>query len=128
MLCQGEELRPWVEEAIGQELPSPATFIGDLLDGQPHAVAAFCEWRQHSVEIHVACGGSFTRAFLRRLARYAFDELGVRYVRGYVAADKADWLKTLSRLGFVREGVQRGGVDGAEDLVMLSIQREEFRI
>lgn len=129
MLCQGEELRRYVEAGIGQALPCPATFIGKLgPDGEPLCVAAFCDWRDHSVELHVWSAGRFTRDWLRRLARYAFGELRVRYVRGVIAADRADWIAAVRRLGFVPEGVQRGGFDGEIDLAMFSIRQEEFRI
>lgn len=129
MLVQGDNLRPLLEEAIGQALPVPATFIGKLgPDGLPLCVAAFCEWRLHSVEMHIWSAGRFTRDFLRRLAAYAFDELHVRYVRGCIAADRPEWIETVKRLGFVHEGTQRGGFDGDIDLQLFSIRREEFRI
>lgn len=127
MLVQGEELRQWIEEAIGQDIPTPATFIGKLgPDGMPVCAAGFADWRVFDVEVYFWCAGAMTRDFLRRVAQYAFDELKVRYVRCRAASDMPEWIEEIKRLGFVHEGTQRGGFDGDIDLLWFGIKREEF--
>lgn len=127
MLCQGEELRHWIEDAIGQDIPTPATFIAKVgEDGLPVCVAGFADWRVFDVEVYFWCAGTMTRDFLRRVARYAFEELNVRYVRCRAASDMPEWIEEIKRLGFVHEGTQRGGFDGDIDLLWFGIKREEF--
>lgn len=127
MLRQGEGLRETVEASIGQPLPDVAQFIGKLDEaGEVISVAAFAEWRGFDVELHLCSAGTMHRDFLRRLSLYAFDELGVTYVRCGVAANRPEWLAQVKRLGFQEEGRLRGGVDGHVDQIRLSITREEF--
>lgn len=127
MLVQGEELRRWVEEALGHDIPPVATFIAKLgPDGLPLSVIAFADWRVFDVEIFLWSAGTLHRDFLRRVKAYAFDELRVQYVRCRAAADMPDWIEMVKRMGFVHEGTQRGGFDGTIDLLWFGIKPEEF--
>lgn len=125
MLCTGEELRPYIEAGLDVELPSPAVFIGKWVDG-PASIAAFTNWCGHDAEISLWSRGRLSRDFLKRIGRYAFEELGCARVTARVRADNP-WAQHLERLGFVREGCLRGGYDGHTDMLIYGIKRGEYR-
>lgn len=100
MLCQGEELRPQLEAALGCVIPHPAVFIGKVVDGEVVSIAAYANWFGHDAEIFMWSAGTMHRDFLKGIGRYAFDELGCKRVTCRVAADNP-WCKVLVRLGFV---------------------------
>jgi RimJ/RimL family protein N-acetyltransferase len=127
MLCAGEELRPFLEAALATTLPQAATFIGRLTDGELSEIAGFCNWVGHDAEVHLWCSGTLHRDFLRRIGRYAFDEMGCQRITCRVAGDSHDWHAQLERMGFVREGRLRGGFDGQIDLLIFGIKRDEYR-
>lgn len=127
MLCIGEEIRPYVESNIGATLPENATFIADFRDGQIVSAAGFANWFGHDVEVFLASAGALGRGFLKRLGRYAFDELGCARVTCRVAADN-EWCSVLPRVGFVEEGRIRRGFDGADiDMMIFGVLKEEYR-
>ena len=127
MLCTGEEIRPYVESSIGATLPENATFIADYRDGQIVSAAGFANWYGHDVEVFLASAGALGRGFLKRLGRYAFDELGCARVTCRVAADN-EWCSVLPRVGFVEEGRIRRGFDGADiDMMIFGGLKEEYR-
>lgn len=125
-LCRGDNLRDALEESVGYEIPEVAEFIGEKQGEDIRTIAGFANWRGYDVEVYLTTTGPISRAFLRRIAHYAFQELRVRYVRCQAAADASDWLDQLRRMGFVEEGRQRGGFDGAIDMVCFSITEQEF--
>ena len=98
MLCTGDEIRPYVEANIGAKLPDSATFIADYRDGQIVSAAGFANWFGHDVEVFLASAGALGRGFLKRLGRYAFDELGCTRVTCRVASDNP-WCEVLPRVG-----------------------------
>jgi hypothetical protein len=125
-LCRGDELRNPLEESVGYEIPEVAEFIGQTGPEGLRTIAGFANYRGYDVEVYLTTTGPISRAFLRRIAHYAFQELRVRYVRCQAAADASDWLDQLGRMGFVEEGRQRGGFDGSIDMVCLSVTEQEF--
>lgn len=127
MLCTGEEIRPYVEANIGATLPESATFIADYRDGQIVSAAGFANWFGHDVEVFLASAGALGRGFLKRLGRYAFDELGCTRVTCRVASDNP-WCEVLPRVGFVPEGRMRRGFDGQSiDMIIFGVLKEEYR-
>ena len=127
MLCAGEDLRPILERELGAELPKAATFIGRITDERITEIAAFCNWVGHDAEVHLWCSGTLHRDFLRRIGHYAFDEMGCKRITCRVAGDTPEWHAQLARMGFVREGCLRGGLDGDRDLLIFGIKRSEYR-
>lgn len=126
MLCAGEELRPYIERGIGVALPAGAYFIGKLRNKEVISVAGWANWYGHDAEIYMWSSGAMTRDFLRRIGRYSFDELGCSRVTCRVAASNP-WKDVLTRLGFVQEGCLRGGYDGAIDMLIFGIKKDEYR-
>lgn len=127
MLCTGEEIRPYVEANIGATLPENATFIADYRDGQIVSAAGFASWYGHDVEVFLASAGALGRGFLKRLGKYAFDELGCARVTCRVASDNP-WCEVLTRVGFTLEGRMRRGFDGATiDMMIFGVLKEEYR-
>lgn len=127
MLCTGEQLRPMLEAAVGVKIPEAATFIGRVTDGRVTEIAGFCNWVGHDCEVHLWCAGVLHRDFLKRLGRYAFDELKCQRVTCRVAGDTPEWHDQLRRIGWVREGCLRGGLDGDIDLLIFGMKRDEYR-
>lgn len=125
-LCRGDHLRDPLEESVGFEIEGPAEFIADMGPEGIRSIAGFANWRGYDVEVYLTTTGSISRAFLRRIAHYAFSELRVKFVRCQSAADHTEWLDQLRRMGFVEEGRQRGGFDGTIDMVCFSVTQEEF--
>ena len=125
-LCQGPLLGDYITESIGYQLPDPAVYLGKTRDGVPRCVAGFGNYRGYDVEVFLWSDGGLTRDFLRRIGEYAFRELRVKFVRCTVAADQPDWLAQVERMGFRREGIERGGFDGQIDNIRLSVTAEEF--
>lgn len=125
MLCAGEELRPYIERGIGAEMPGQAYFIGDFRDGAVVSVAGLAHWCGHDVEVSLWSAGTLSRAFVRRVMRYVFEELGcVRMTARVAAGNKghAMW----PRLGFVQEGRLRKGAHGTEDMIVYGLLKGEF--
>jgi RimJ/RimL family protein N-acetyltransferase len=125
-LCRGDHLRDPLEESVGYEVPESAEFIAETGPEGIRSIAGFANWRGYDVEVYLTTTGSISRAFLRRIAHYAFSELRVKFVRCQAAADNVEWLDQIRRMGFVEEGRQRGGFDGTIDMACFSVTQEEF--
>ena len=64
---------------------------------------------------------------MKRLGKYAFDELGCARVTCRVASDNP-WCEVLTRVGFTLEGRMRRGFDGATiDMMIFGVLKEEYR-
>ena len=127
MIRSGEALRPIIEAGLGYTLPEAATFIGRLEGDTPVTVAAFSSWVGHDAEVSLWTAAPFTRGFLKTLGEYAFGVMGCKRITCRAAGDVPEWHSQLERMGFVREGCLRGGLDGEIDLVIFGIRKEEYR-
>ena len=126
VLCDGEELRPYLESGVGHELPAGSYFVGQF-DGAVTAVAGFSDWNRIDVELSLWSAGRLSRAFLRRLWAYCFDELGCARVTARTSAENVRCINVLERVGFTLEGRLRKAFDGKTDLLIFGLTREDFR-
>lgn len=125
MLCAGEELRPYLERGIGVTLADKAYFIGDWRDGIVVAVAGLSNWCGHDVEISLWSAGTLGRAFVRRVMRYVFDELGCCRMTARVAEPRSGH-DLWPRLGFVLEGRLRKASNGTDDMMVYGLLKDDF--
>lgn len=124
MLCRGEELRPYLEGALGAAVGSPAEFIGKLdAEGRVVSVAGFTHWCGTDVEVSLVSDGRLRRDFIRRVFAFVFDELGCTRCTCRVAESNA-WHEELPRLGFVLEGRLRESFADGDMLIYGMLKRE----
>lgn len=126
MLCQGEELRPLLEGALGARVPAPAQFIGKLdAEGRAVNLAAVAHWTGEDCEIFLASDGALRRDFIKAVFRYVYDDAGC--IRCTCRVDEAlDWAQSLPRIGFKLEGRLRKAFDG-RDVLIFGMLKEECR-
>jgi RimJ/RimL family protein N-acetyltransferase len=125
-LCDGEGLRPYLEAGVCHPLPKESYFVGQF-DGAVTAVAGFSDWNKVDVELSLWSAGLLSRAFLRRLWAYCFEELGCARVTARTSAKNDRCIKVLERVGFTLEGRLRKAFDGDTDLLIFGLTREDFR-
>jgi RimJ/RimL family protein N-acetyltransferase len=79
-----------------------------------------------SIQISIAFEpGGITRRLLKAVFWYVFDGLKLRRAYSCISVHNTKSLDICERIGFVREGIMRQtGLDG-EDMIMLSMLREE---
>ena len=125
-LCDGEALRPYLETGVGHTLAKETYFVGQF-DGAVTAVAGFSEWNGFDVELSLWSAGKLSRAFLRRLWMYCFDELGCARVTARTSVENHACIDVLERVGFTLEGRLRLAFDGKTDLLIYGLTQERFR-
>lgn len=118
------EHRAYLESRLGCTLADDAQFIANT---KPYGVAGFERWNGSDVEVHYTGERGFlTRAFLRALARYVFDQLGCERITGRIPADRPMAACLGKRLGFTHEGTLRRGHAGT-DILIFGMLKEECR-
>ena len=126
MIVAGDEHREYLQKQLGCELQPDAVFIANE---EPYGVAGFERYTGEDIEIHfIGEPGFLTRAFLRCIAAYAFDQLGCNRITGRVPAGRslAARRNLGKRLGFTHEGTLRKAHDG-QDILIYGILREECK-
>lgn len=95
--------------------------------GQLAAVVIFTDFRRWSAEIAVATDGSrrwLFRTFLHACCAYPFLQLGLRRLTGRVESTNEEAITLNTKLGALREGVQRHQF-GPNDAILFGMLREE---
>lgn len=113
MIVQGPELVKWVEQKLDAHF-FQAVGIG-VFDGSIRAAIVFCEYNGRNIQAHIASDNSkawCSRAFLKAVFRYAFDELKVRRITVPISATNLHAQRFVEKLGFSLEFVMP---DGAAD-------------
>lgn len=125
MIVCDERFRYWLEGKVGTTLPEDAQFIGRIVDGKVVAAVSFSHWTGHDIELSVAAlPGAGSRALLRAIFQYVFDQLDCVRCTARIRASNEKSLSLAERIGFRREGVLRNGY-GNEDAVILGLLRNE---
>lgn len=126
-IITGEPVAQWVGNQIGRMICTPYEAIGVELDGSIIGGVVFNLWTGPNV--HVTAAGSprvWSRIFLRRLAAYAFGELGCARVtfttENPVAAD------VCRRLGAQHEGTMRSAYGPGRDGMIFGLLKDDWRI
>lgn len=118
-------LLPWLSAKLGKPVLDPAQAIGLLIDGSPRAVFVFNCFTGDDAELSAAIepGTALTPAFLRRIVRYAFDELKVARIS--FTTENHAVVALVQRFGGVREGVKRHAFGRGRDGVLLGLYPEK---
>lgn len=123
MIVYGEELRPWLEQALGEKVPN-AQFMGWTVNGEVVSVVGFHSYYGDDVELSAAAiRGS--PAYLQAIFDYVFVQLECRRCTVRVRADNKRSLKLVRRLKFVKEGRMRKARSG-HDLLIFGLLKEEY--
>lgn len=122
-----DQVESWISDRIGRPLCQPCVAIGLETDGEMAGAAVFNCWTGPNV--HVTVAGSpkaWTRVFLRRLAHYAFDELGC--IRVTLTTEQIEVAALCLRLGGRHEGTMRSLFGPGRDGQVYGILKSEWRI
>lgn len=136
ILLEPSIVGPWTAEKLGCTWwPGPATAIG-LMEASPEGVperlvagAIFSDYNGAAVQVHLAAepGAKWmTKAYLGFCFQYAFNQLGVNKVLGYVGSANEAAQRFDEHIGFRLETTIPGAhKDGT--LLIYSMTREECR-
>jgi hypothetical protein len=121
---------PWVYERTGGTfLPQVSQCLGQLdKDGNLVAGVVFEGYNGAIMKGHIAVnpGATLSRAMLWAMGDYAFRQMKVRKVIGYVDSTNERALALDKKLGFYEEARIVGGTPNG-DLVLLSLTAENYR-
>jgi hypothetical protein len=118
-----ERCARFVSETLGFGLCPPWTAMGLERDGAIVCAVLFNHFEGADVHVTVA-GRGWTRAFLRAVGHYVFDQLGCERITAITRCPEV--VRFAERLGGQREGVMRSHFGAGHDGVVLGILREEY--
>ena len=102
-----QHLAQWLAVHIahdGRSVLSPCLCFGVFNDGHVQAVVAFHDWKPHfgTIEFSAASasGSWLSRAVIREISRYAFDELGCQLLVTKNDPDNSRVIRIIKSLGF----------------------------
>lgn len=122
----------WVQARIpGCRDFGPCAALAVVRDREVVGGVVFSNFRPEAGDIEVsgavAPGFRIGPAGLRRALRYAFVQLGCRRITARTGRRNAEARAFLERLGFRLEGVQRGGFDGRQAMMLYGMLKEDCR-
>lgn len=120
----------WVAERAGCDVHAWAGYVCIGVEQGDDLVAGVVleSFTGSNANIHVAGVGRhwLNRALLFTVFDYAFNQLGLRRLTGYVQANNANALRFDTHLGFVPEAVIRDGAPSG-DVIVLAMYPETCR-
>lgn len=123
-----------IAEAMRQRIPHlretglrPCTTFGVVRNGQIAGGIAFNNYRKFSVDMSAVLDCALTRAELRTLCGYAFNQLDCRRVTAITGKKNRQARKALEIIGFKLEGVHPRGLDGREDAMSFGLLKENCK-
>lgn len=102
----------------------PCTAFGIIRNGQITGGIAFNNYRKFSVDMSAVLDCALTRAELRTLCDYAFNQLDCKRVTAITGKKNKKARKALEIIGFKLEGVHPRGLDGREDAMSFGLLKE----
>lgn len=126
-IVEGLPVARYVATKIEKAISPPYTAMGVEIDGRIVGGVVFNSFTNEDVEVTVAgepC--AWTPAFMRRLARYAFDELGV--LRVSLTTQNPAVVDFAQRLGAKLEGVKRNHFGPGKHGYLFGVLREEWSL
>jgi RimJ/RimL family protein N-acetyltransferase len=123
----GRNVVVWVAERVAKPAGVNAVGIGVAIDGEIIGGVIFDDWTGPNIEATVAGEPrAWTRAFLRRLGAYAFEELGC--IRVTIRTEQQAVCTYAERLGAMREGVMRSFYGPGRDAVVYGLLAQDWRL
>lgn len=132
MLVLGEDefFADWVASRLDIPIETKICTAVGIMDGH-HIMGGvvYSHFYGHDIQMTIATTDKrwATRATLRTLFKYPFDQLKVERVTATTAKSNKKARKMLEKLGFKLEGVLRKGYDGKRDAVVYGMLKEECR-
>lgn len=126
-IIEGETVAAWVAGKIGRKFSPPYAAIGIEAGGQILGGVVFNLWTGPNV--HITGAGSpraWTRIFLRRLAAYAFEELGC--TRATFTTENPEAVDFCRRLGAKHEGTMREAFGPNRNAEIYGVLKHEWRL
>lgn len=124
MIVSGEHVARFVSDRLGFGLCPPYVAIGIERDGEVIAGCLFNHFEGADIHATVA-GRGWTRAFLRAIGNYVFDQLGCERITAVTRCDEV--ARIAQRLGGQVEGRMRSHFGAGHDGIVLGILRDEWR-
>lgn len=124
----GINIGKWYSEKVNKQLYGPFSAIGFLDDiGEIKAVAIFDSYNGSNVNIHIYAPQSITRANIRIVLDYVFNDLKCIRLSAYIPRQNRKLLKILPRLQFVYETILKGyfGKNKENDAVVYKMTNEQ---
>ncbi len=118
----------YVNAKVGTILRPPLTALGLDIDGEIVAGVVFNDFNGFNVEVTVAGDRkAFTRAFIRRVGQYVFEELDC--LRMSITTGSQDVAALAIRLGAqTAEGRKKNLYGAGRDGIILGILRENWKV
>lgn len=124
MIVSGEPVARFVSRRLGFGLCPPYTAAGIEKDGAIICGVLFNQFEGADVHF-TAAGTGWTRAFLREVGRYVFDQLGCE--RATATTEQRSVVELAQRLGGKIEGRMRNHFGPGRDGIIVGILRHEYR-
>lgn len=125
MIVSTPAVAEYVGRKVGAKIVEPFTALGVESRGQIVAGVVFNVWTGPDVQMTIAAEPGFiTRAFLRRVGRYATEELGC--VRATIETEQASVADIALRMGGKVEGVKRDLFGEGRDGTVIGILKRDW--
>lgn len=123
-MVTGPHVAAFVSEKLGTRFSPPYTTLGLERDGQLVTGIVFNCYTGHDIEINVA-GSELPRSFLKRAAKYCFEECSC--IRVTITTEQEHVIDLAHRLLAQTEGRKRNHFGAGRDGVVLGILREDWK-
>jgi RimJ/RimL family protein N-acetyltransferase len=123
MIVTDDRVALFVAERCHVAIVPPFTCMGLERNGEVVAGVVFNCFTWADIQVTVA-GHGFTRAFIRAVGRYVFEQLGC--LRMSIVTEQPDVMDYAKRLGAQTEGRIRNHFGQGRDGIALGILREEW--
>lgn len=124
MIVTDERVARFVGDRCGTTIYPPYTCMGIEKHGEIVAGAVFNCFTRNDVEVTIA-GRGWTRAFIREVGRYVYDQLGC--IRISITTEQPKIVRYAERLGGSVEGMKRNFFGRGQDAYLVGILKEEWR-
>jgi hypothetical protein len=125
MIVSTPAVAEYVGRKVGQVLVEPFTALGIERDGEVVAGVVFNVWTGPDVQMTIAAEpGCVSRPFLRRVGRYATEELGC--IRATIETEQSHVVDLALRMGGQVEGVKRDLFGEGRDGIVIGILKKDW--
>lgn len=126
-IVHGLPVARYVSSIVGKSIVPPYEAIGIEIDGKIAGGVVFNGYTGEDVEVTVAgTPRAWTPAMMRRLAAYAWDELGC--LRVTITTENPVVVDLAQRLGAKLEGVKRNHFGPGRHGYLFGVLREEWSL
>lgn len=126
-IVEGDAVARWVSDQIGKPISPPLMAIGVAVSGVIIGGVVFSAYSGEDVEVTVAgTPRAWTPAFMRRLAKYVWDEL--ECLRISITTQSLHVEDLALRMGAQHEGLKRDYFGPGRPAMLLGILRDEWKL